>query len=43
VAEFSGDSEFSQLAVTPDDSTIVVADESGQLHFLRLEAVGQDG
>ena len=37
VAEYSADRQLSYFEVTPDERTIVVADEIGCVHFLRLE------
>jgi WD40 repeat protein len=39
VATFSGDSGFKDCALAPDGVTVVAGDESGRVHFLRLEGV----
>ncbi|MDF5730647.1 MAG: WD40 repeat domain-containing protein [Rhizonema sp. PD38] len=37
IACFTGESRMLTCAVTPDGATIVAGEESGQVHFLRLE------
>jgi len=37
IASFRGDSALKAGAIAPDGVTIVVAEASGQVHFLRLE------
>lgn len=37
IASFSGDSALKACAIAPDGVTILVAEASGQVHFLRLE------
>ena len=37
VASFRGDSALKACAIAPDGVTIVAAEASGQVHFLRLE------
>ena len=37
VASFMGDSAFKACAIAPDGVTIVAAEASGQVHFLRWE------
>lgn len=39
IATFSGDSELRSCAITPDAATIIAGEESGRVHFLRLEGV----
>jgi WD40 repeat protein len=39
IATFSGDSELRSCAITPDADTIIAGEESGRVHFLRLEGV----
>jgi len=39
IASFRGDSALKSCAIAPDGVTIVAAEASGQVHFLRLEVV----
>ncbi|MEG4867161.1 MULTISPECIES: WD40 repeat domain-containing protein [unclassified Microcoleus] len=43
VASFSGDSVFNGCAFAPDGVTVVAGDDSGRVHFLRLEGMGDLG
>ncbi|OUL32462.1 hypothetical protein BV375_09645 [Nostoc sp. 106C] len=40
IATFTGDSPIHCCAVAPDGVTIVAGEQSGKLHFLRLEKIG---
>ena len=37
IASFAGESALKSCAITPDGATIIVGEESGKLHFLKLE------
>jgi WD40 repeat protein len=37
IATFAGEGEMTACAVAPDNRTVVAGEESGRLHFLRLE------
>lgn len=39
IASFTGESSINCCAVAPDGVTIVAGEESGRLHFLRLEGM----
>ncbi len=39
IAKFTGESPIKCCAVAPDDVTIVAGEESGRIHFLRLEGI----
>ena len=39
IAKFTGESAIKCCAVAPDDVTIVAGEESGRIHFLRLQGV----
>jgi WD40 repeat protein len=39
IASFSGEGGFKGCAISPDGRTVVGGDESGRVHFLRLEKV----
>ncbi len=43
VASFSGDSAFLCCAIAPDGVTVVAGEESGRVHFLRLEGLEKGG
>jgi len=43
VASFSGEHEFNCCAIAPDGVTVVAGDNSGRVHFLRLEGMGDLG
>ncbi|MCU0545500.1 MAG: AAA family ATPase, partial [Oscillatoriaceae cyanobacterium Prado104] len=40
LATFTGESPIASCAIAPDGVTIVAGDESGRIHFLRLEGMG---
>ena len=39
IASFSGEHEFNCYAISPDGVTVVAGDDSGRVHFLRLEGM----
>lgn len=39
IAIFSGESNFLTCAISPDGVTIIAGEESGRVHFLRLQGV----
>ncbi|TVU52285.1 MAG: hypothetical protein EA414_18185, partial [Arthrospira sp. PLM2.Bin9] len=39
IASFTAEAEFEACAVAPDGVTVVAGDESGRVHFLRLEGL----